>query len=354
MADSDLVFSKEEVKASKPKGSLLGAMLQQPQPSKLAPPEPKPEAPAPEGKGAAVAAAAGASEDPEPSDASAEIKAAIEAGAAEPALRYAARGGDADDEGDEGLPYRCKVWMGSGKTLGVLITEVCRVKDLLEAIIRVCGTFQSPSEVEDLVRCVGLFAADETGERDEDCPELDIRRDVHLFGVNTFVMRHRQSKHKQRIQALIPQRSSITIGKALKKGFGDADTRLFQACDEGKLPTVQRLIEKKLATVDARGINSWTPLHYASRSGHYPIVLYLARANADIDMKSKDGWTSLHLACLKGHYDVADILLQNGADMNIKDNQGKTPMDVAVSKDSKEIVELLKEFQEELAEEEKA
>jgi len=72
--------------------------------------------------------------------------------------------------------------------------------------------------------------------------------------------------------------------------------------------------------VEAKGIDNWTALHYAARSGNYNIVLFLIRHNANLDAASKTGWTPLHLACYQGHYDTAEMLLQSGAKADVKTN----------------------------------
>ena len=123
----------------------------------------------------------------------------------------------------------------------------------------------------------------------------------------------------------------------------DFEQDMFKACKEGKLSSVQWLIEKegflpfkKLADFDC-------PIHIATRSGHLPIVQYLVEIyNVDIDSKGYWDRTPLHFACQKGHLPIVQYLVSKGADLNAKDKNERTPLYFASINEKTDIVEYLR------------
>ena len=113
----------------------------------------------------------------------------------------------------------------------------------------------------------------------------------------------------------------------------DFESDIFKACKEGKLTSVQWLIEKenvdKNKRIEKTDSNNdlWkddTPIHIASMNGHLPIVQYLIeKQNVDIDIKG--GWkerTPLQYACEEGHLPIVEYLISKGANVNAKDEDG--------------------------------
>ena len=112
----------------------------------------------------------------------------------------------------------------------------------------------------------------------------------------------------------------------------DFESDIFKACKEGKLLSVQWLIEKenidKYIRVEKRDYKfdlyeDDTPIHIASKYGHLPLVQYLIeKQNVDKDIKGYYEKTPLHYACEKGHLPIADYLISKGAYINTKDKFG--------------------------------
>ncbi len=89
---------------------------------------------------------------------------------------------------------------------------------------------------------------------------------------------------------------------------------LIQACKDGRLNDVERLLEDSESALDPchKDENGWTPLHHASQNGHLPVVEYLLDKDADPSAESseKEKITPLHLACVNNHVDVVSRLLR--------------------------------------------
>ena len=84
------------------------------------------------------------------------------------------------------------------------------------------------------------------------------------------------------------------------------------------------------AEVDARDLQSRTPLHNAARSNPNPaIVGELVEAGADLNARDSDGNTPLHASWHNRNPDVARLLLELGADATLVNDSGQVanPMD---------------------------
>ncbi|PWA29169.1 hypothetical protein CCH79_00006296, partial [Gambusia affinis] len=89
----------------------------------------------------------------------------------------------------------------------------------------------------------------------------------------------------------------------------------------------------KGAIVDQLGgdLNS-TPLHWAIRQGHLPIVIQLMRYGADPSITDGEGYRSLHLAILFQHMAIAAYLMAKGEEVDVPDCNGQTPLMLAAQK----------------------
>jgi len=84
------------------------------------------------------------------------------------------------------------------------------------------------------------------------------------------------------------------------------------------------------ASVNARGISDWTPLHYAAFDGRENVVRILLKAGASVDAKDNPDWTPLHYVAMWGQADIAKVLLEAGASVDAKNYSGYTPLHIAL------------------------
>ena len=124
----------------------------------------------------------------------------------------------------------------------------------------------------------------------------------------------------------------IKILKPITKKPKDFESDIFEACKEGKLSSVQWLIEKEIVDKNKRVEEDYfnndlykddTPIHIASMKGHLPIVQYLIeKYDVDINIKGCKRKTPLHYACQEGHLQIIEYLISKGADVYAKDQFG--------------------------------
>ena len=59
-------------------------------------------------------------------------------------------------------------------------------------------------------------------------------------------------------------------------------------------------------------IKGFSPLHLASRRGHFEVCQTLLRCGADLNLEYEDGSTCADLAHVKGHRELAEFLISQG------------------------------------------
>ena len=107
----------------------------------------------------------------------------------------------------------------------------------------------------------------------------------------------------------------------------DFEPNLIKAAAEGKLSSVQYLIEICGKDKDLRDEYNCTPLHMACENGHLNIVMYLIEVqNADIEANESRSWTPLHFAAKSGFLDIVEYLCEKGANKESKSYSGATPV----------------------------
>lgn len=117
----------------------------------------------------------------------------------------------------------------------------------------------------------------------------------------------------------------------------DPNKELFNACRNGDLIKVEKLVNTSNVNIrDTNGRKS-TPLHFAAGFGRKDIVEYLLLTGGNVHAKDEGGLVPLHNACSFGHAEVVQMLLKHNADPNARDNWNFTPLHEAAIKGKVEV-----------------
>ncbi|NXA72800.1 ZDH13 Palmitoyltransferase, partial [Thryothorus ludovicianus] len=109
-------------------------------------------------------------------------------------------------------------------------------------------------------------------------------------------------------------------------------TLLHWAAINNRQELVKYYISKG-AIVDQLGgdLNS-TPLHWAVRQGHLPMVMLLLKCGADPSLIDGEGFSSIHLAVLFQHMPIIAYLIAKGQNIDTTDFNGQTPLMLTAQK----------------------
>ncbi|KAM7369183.1 hypothetical protein PAMP_013475 [Pampus punctatissimus] len=107
-------------------------------------------------------------------------------------------------------------------------------------------------------------------------------------------------------------------------GANGAFRELFEACRNGDVSRVKKLVDAvNVNAKDMAGRKS-TPLHFAAGFGRKDVVDHLLQTGANVHARDDGGLIPLHNACSFGH--------SEGADPNARDNWNYTPLHEAAIK----------------------
>ena len=89
----------------------------------------------------------------------------------------------------------------------------------------------------------------------------------------------------------------------------DFESDICKAAEEGKLSSVQYLVEQCHANVEAKDEDGNTPIIWASEKGHLEVVKYLhEECHANAEAKDKNGYTPIICASWSGRLEVVKYL----------------------------------------------
>ena len=125
----------------------------------------------------------------------------------------------------------------------------------------------------------------------------------------------------------------------------DFESNICFAAYQGKLSSVQYLVERCHVNVEKMDKDGRTPINNAAEKGHLDVVRYLNEiCHANVETKDIDGFTPMNNASLFGHLDVVKYLYEKcHANVEAKDNRGCTPISNASSNGDLNIVKYLYE-----------
>jgi hypothetical protein len=108
------------------------------------------------------------------------------------------------------------------------------------------------------------------------------------------------------------------------------------------LPDVVVMLLAKGHDPNVEDTNGLTPLWWAARNGHAPVVKLLLGQNVDPDSEDiEDGRTPLSWAVINGHEAVVKLLLEKDVDLEFEDKSQLTPLAWAAMSGHAAVAELL-------------
>lgn len=122
---------------------------------------------------------------------------------------------------------------------------------------------------------------------------------------------------------------------------------IHAACREGKLATVQSLLNAEPTLSKRKDDDGRLPIHWAASANQLDITQLLAEHKGfDVDVQDEIGWTPLMIAAsVKDSERLVEFLLSKGADPNEKNNTGQTVVHFVTSKNNIDIARRLFENQ---------
>ncbi|OXB74372.1 UNVERIFIED_CONTAM: hypothetical protein H355_002437 [Colinus virginianus] len=172
--------------------------------------------------------------------------------------------------------------------------------------------------------------------REKDVPVLlglrPVAEDPDSCGIVKATQRNRleytitNTLSKVRYGMLERCRQLVEAGYDVRQPDEENVTLLHWAAINNRQELVKYYISKG-AVVDQLGgdLNS-TPLHWAVRQGHLPMVILLLKCGADPSLIDGEGFSSLHLAVLFQHMPIVAYLISKGQNVDTADFSGLTPL----------------------------
>jgi uncharacterized protein len=118
---------------------------------------------------------------------------------------------------------------------------------------------------------------------------------------------------------------------------------VFDAAAIGNVVVMRSLLSSDRASVDDRGPDGYTALHFAASFGQLEVARLLLGRGADPNAVAMNGsrLTPLHSAIAAKHRDTTSLLLALGASPNSVQHGGITPLHIAAQDGDEAIVDML-------------
>ncbi|XP_046559443.1 histone-lysine N-methyltransferase EHMT2-like [Haliotis rubra] len=121
-----------------------------------------------------------------------------------------------------------------------------------------------------------------------------------------------------------------------------ADDDLRDACREGKLAEVKRILDTGWTNINCRGEVGMTPVIWAALGGHRDVVEHLVSRGDDVSLVDDMGNNILHWACMGGDRKTVEFVLSlDGMDINSRGERRWTPVVWAAWRGHRDVVKLL-------------
>ena len=93
--------------------------------------------------------------------------------------------------------------------------------------------------------------------------------------------------------------------------------------------------------INAKGLDGWTALHFASNEGNHEVVSTLLRHKVNLEAITNMGRRALHIATIRGNYEVVEFLILAKAEINCQDAESYTPLHYASENGHEKILIML-------------
>jgi hypothetical protein len=135
--------------------------------------------------------------------------------------------------------------------------------------------------------------------------------------------------------------AGLTVAQVATTGQTRPNLDLLNAAKLAELARARELVGRGAAvnTADWRG---YTPLMWASASGHVETARYFLENGARVEGRAKDGTTALMVASANGSLDMVRLLLSRGANVSAS-RAGMTARQLAASRGHAEVAALLEQ-----------
>ena len=122
---------------------------------------------------------------------------------------------------------------------------------------------------------------------------------------------------------------------------------LHLSCKRGYVGVVRTLLTEHKAdlNLNARTDNGVTPLILATICQHDNVVhVLLSDSQCSVDAKGQDDFTALHYSCRYGHVDIVRTLVKHKANVNARTDSGDTPLILAAKNKHDNVVHALSDY----------
>ena len=221
--------------------------------------------------------------------------------------------------------------------LKTVIMKICDIKKQEAPLL--LGIISKPfSTLDECMSLIGCFKQCPLCVRtyslyEEDIKQVDYDIDYELEQKDKTIQE--LTKKIQELETQFSQREETEMPI-------DIETNILEASKQGKLSSVQYLIEHENVDPEIKSNSGNTPLHYTSQEGHLHIVKYLIeKHHIDINNQKEGENTPLCDASYYGHFEIVQYLVEHGADIDAQGWMGETPLHKAAKNGFTEIVKFL-------------
>eukprot|EP00826_Nyctotherus_ovalis_P048485 TRINITY_DN571_c0_g2_i4.p1 TRINITY_DN571_c0_g2~~TRINITY_DN571_c0_g2_i4.p1 ORF type:complete len:752 (+),score=107.88 TRINITY_DN571_c0_g2_i4:334-2589(+) len=131
----------------------------------------------------------------------------------------------------------------------------------------------------------------------------------------------------------IPENASVDPWNNWWKQKHRYADKFANAAEKGEVEVMADLLDVDkhgdlAVNVNFKGLDGFTPLHYAVAEGQLLASQFLIENGAEVNSVSDSLRTPLHIACSRNSIDLMKLLADAGANVNVQDNDGDTPLHV--------------------------